>query len=48
MTTVHNIEGTITAYVKGALDELLSVCDTVLTTTGIEPLTTVYKEKYLV
>lgn len=47
MTTVHNIEGNITAYVKGALDELLNVCDTVLTTNGIQPLTAEYKEKIL-
>ena len=42
MTTVHNIEGNITAYVKGALDELLNVCDNVLTTNGIQPLTAEY------
>lgn len=47
MTTVHNIEGNITAYVKGALDELLNVCDNVLTTNGIQPLTAEYKEKIL-
>ena len=47
MTTVHNIDGEITAYVKGALDELLELCDTVLTSDGIRPITNEDKEKIL-
>ena len=47
MTTVHNIDGIITAYVKGALDELLELCDTVLTSDGIRPITNEDKEKIL-
>lgn len=47
MTTVHNIDGIITAYVKGALDELLELCDTVLTSDGIRPITNEEKEKIL-
>ena len=47
MTTVHNIDGIITAYVKGALDELLELCDTVLTSSGIRPITNEDKEKIL-
>ena len=47
MTTVHNIDGIITAYVKGALDELLELCDTVLTSSGIRTITNEDKEKIL-
>ena len=47
MTTIHNIDGEITAYVKGALDELLELCDTVLTSDGIRPITNEDKEKIL-
>lgn len=47
MTTVHNIDGEIKAYVKGALDELLELCDTVLTSDGIRPITNEDKEKIL-
>ncbi len=47
MTTVHNIDGEITAYVKGALDELLELCDTVITSNGIRPITNEDKEKIL-
>ena len=47
MTTVHNIDGIITAYVKGALDKLLELCDTVLTSSGIRPITNEDKEKIL-
>ena len=47
MTTVHNIDGKITAYVKGALDELLELCDTVLTSSGIRSITNEDKEKIL-
>ena len=47
MTTVHNIDGIITAYVKGALDELLELCNTVLTSDGIRPITNEDKEKIL-
>lgn len=47
MTTVHNIDGIITAYVKGALDDLLELCDTVLTSSGIRPITNEDKEKIL-
>ena len=47
MTTVHHIDGIITAYVKGALDDLLELCDTVLTSSGIRPITNEDKEKIL-
>lgn len=47
MTTVHNIDGNITAYVKGALDELLALCDTVFTSNGIRPITNEDKERIL-
>ena len=47
MTTVHSIDSKIVAYVKGALDELLELCDTVLTSNGIRPLTVKDKENIL-
>lgn len=47
MTTVHQIDGQITAYVKGALDELLSLCTTVQTSHGVREITEEDKQKIL-
>lgn len=39
MTTVHIIDGQITAYTKGAVDEMLPLCTQILTDQGIRPIT---------
>lgn len=39
MTTVHEIDGKITAYVKGAVDEMLPLCTKIVTCDGIRNIT---------
>jgi len=47
MTTVHNIEGKITAYTKGAVDEMLPLCTHVLTKNGVVEMSDEYRNKIL-
>ena len=47
MTTVHSIEGELTAYTKGAVDELLNLCSHILTPTGIRKITKIDKARIL-
>lgn len=39
MTTVHQMESGLTAYTKGATDEMLPLCTQILTSSGIRPIT---------
>ncbi|WP_295581545.1 cation-translocating P-type ATPase [uncultured Oscillibacter sp.] len=39
MTTIHRIDGVLTAYTKGAADEMLPLCTHMLTSQGIRPIT---------
>ncbi len=39
MTTVHMIDGRLTAYTKGAVDEMLPLCSSMLTSCGVRPMT---------
>lgn len=39
MTTVHEMNGSITAYTKGAVDEMLPLCSHLLTSQGVRPMT---------
>ena len=39
MTTVHTIGDKVTAYTKGAVDEMLPLCTHILTAEGIRPIT---------
>ena len=39
MTTVHEIDGKITAYVKGAVDEMLPLCTNIMTSQGVRKIT---------
>ncbi len=39
MTTVHSMDDGITAYTKGAVDEMLPLCTHILTSHGIRPIT---------
>lgn len=39
MTTVHRIHGRFVAYTKGAVDEMLPVCTSILTANGVRPIT---------
>lgn len=39
MTTVHEIDGNIVAYVKGAVDEMIPLCNKILTDTGVRDIT---------
>ncbi len=47
MTTVHNIDGKITAYTKGAVDEMLELCTNIMTTNGERKITSEDKEKII-
>jgi Ca2+-transporting ATPase len=47
MTTVHNIDGQITAYTKGAVDEMLPLCSSILTSKGVRPITDADRENIL-
>lgn len=39
MTTAHDRNGTLTAYTKGAVEEMLPLCTSRLTAAGIQPMT---------
>lgn len=39
MTTVHNVEGQVIAYTKGAVDEMLPLCTKIMTAQGVRPIT---------
>ncbi|MCI6189034.1 MAG: calcium-translocating P-type ATPase, PMCA-type [Clostridium sp.] len=39
MSTVHVIDNNITVYTKGAVDEMLPLCDSILAEDGIRPIT---------
>ncbi|MBD3109657.1 calcium-translocating P-type ATPase, PMCA-type [Bacillus sp. AGMB 02131] len=39
MTTVHDIDGEVIAYVKGAVDEVLPLCTSIATAEGERPIT---------
>ena len=39
MTTVHEIDGQVTAYVKGAVDEMMPFCSKIITCDGIRDIT---------
>ncbi len=39
MTTVHQVDKEIVAYTKGAVEELLPLCNSLLTSEGIRPMT---------
>lgn len=45
MTTVHQIEGRLAAYTKGAVDEMLPLCTRILTAEGIRPVTDTDKKR---
>ena len=45
MTTVHQIEGSLIAYTKGAVDEMLPLCTRILTADGVRPITEADKEQ---
>ncbi len=45
MTTVHEIDGNITAYTKGAVDEMLPLCTRILTSKGERDITEEDKEQ---
>ena len=47
MTTVHKIDGEITSYTKGAVDEMLELCTTIMTPNGERKITSEDKEKIL-
>lgn len=47
MTTVHKIDGEITAYTKGAVDEMLELCTRIMTPNGERKITSEDKEKIL-
>ncbi|MGI5825247.1 MAG: cation-translocating P-type ATPase [Bacillota bacterium] len=47
MTTVHNIENQLTAYTKGAVDEMLPLCTHILTEQGVREITAADKENIL-
>ncbi len=44
MTTVHNINGKWVSYTKGAVDEMLPLCTSILTSDGIRPISQADKE----
>lgn len=44
MTTVHQIGDQLTAYTKGAVDEMLPLCTHILTADGVRPITEADRE----
>lgn len=48
MSTIHEINNEYVAYIKGALDELLPLCDSIATSNGVQKLTKTDKENILV
>lgn len=47
MTTVHNIDGALTAYTKGAVDEMLPLCTHIFTSAAVRPITEADKQQIL-
>ena len=47
MSTIHEINNEYVAYIKGALDELLPLCDSIATSNGVQKLTKTDKENLL-
>lgn len=47
MSTIHEINNEYVAYIKGALDELLPLCDSIATSNGVQKLTKTDKENIL-
>ncbi len=47
MSTIHEINNEYVAYTKGALDELLPLCDYIATSNGMQKLTKTDKENIL-
>lgn len=47
MSTIHEINNEYVAYIKGALDELLPLCDSIATSDGVQKLTKTDKENIL-
>lgn len=47
MSTIHEINNEYVAYIKGALDELLPLCDSIATSNGVQKLTKIDKENIL-
>ena len=47
MSTIHEINNEYVAYTKGALDELLTLCDYIATSNGMQKLTKTDKENIL-
>lgn len=47
MSTIHEINNEYVAYTKGALDELLPLCDYIATSSGMQKLTKTDKENIL-
>lgn len=47
MSTIHEINNEYVAYIKGALDELLPLCDSIATSNGVQKLTKTDKETIL-
>ncbi|PAB55352.1 magnesium-transporting ATPase [Lactobacillus johnsonii] len=47
MSTIHEINNEYVAYIKGALDELLPLCDSIATSNGVQQLTKTDKENIL-
>lgn len=47
MSTLHEINNEYVAYIKGALDELLPLCDSIATSNGVQKLTKTDKENIL-
>ena len=47
MSTIHEINNEYVAYIKGALDELLPLCDSIATSNGVKKLTKTDKENIL-
>ena len=47
MTTVHMLSGGLTAYTKGAVDEMLPLCTRLLTSAGVRPMTGADRENIL-
>ena len=39
MTTVHDTDGVLTAYTKGAVDEMLPLCTSMMCSDGVRPMT---------
>ena len=45
MSTVHEMDGKLVAYTKGAVDEMLPLCTHILTVGGVRPITDSDKER---